>query len=206
MPPDASETFHPVIPPDRNSSVPTRQVAPATRGSPDHEGPTMPSRDRWIPLGGAVRPACLVRTAPHAASVRLRHSHLLPMRVLPPRCNAQRAPGTLVVPGAHSHARGHKGRAGKARKLGPELRTADTVQIQRGVNRGSLVPLLRTSEQILLQLAIDSRWNGCRVGAKGQPATLSGRAVCIARCGLWTWRPPSSASGAAMSCTRCHHD
>jgi hypothetical protein len=187
MPPDASETFHPVIPPGRNSSVPTRQVAPVTRGSPDHEGPTMPSRDRWIPLGGAVRPACLVRTSPHAASVRLRHSHLPPLRILPPRCIVQRAPGTLVVPGAHSHARGHMGRAGKPRKLGPELRAADTVLIQRGVNRGNL-PLILTSEQILilLQISIDTLCNGCRVGAKGQPATLSGRAVCIARCGLWT--------------------
>jgi hypothetical protein len=58
----------------------------------------------------------------------------------------------------------------------------------------------------LLQLAIDALWNGCRVGGKGQTATLSGRAVCIARCGLWTWVPPSSVSGAAMSCTRCHLD
>jgi hypothetical protein len=144
-------------------------------------------------------------TAPHAASIRLRHSHWLPLRVLPPLCIAQRAPGTLVVSGAHSRPRRHMGRIGKPRKIGPELRAADTAHIQRGVHRGSL-PLLLTSEQILLQLAIDTRWNGCRVGAKGQPATLSGRAVCIARCGLWTWVPPASASGAATSCTLCHHD
>jgi hypothetical protein len=81
----------------------------------------MPSRDRWIPLGGAVRLAYLVRTAPHAASIRLHHSHLLPLRVLPPRCIVQRVPGTLVVPGAHSRARGHMGRAGKPRKLWTEL-------------------------------------------------------------------------------------
>jgi predicted ATPase len=33
---------------------------------------------------------------------------------------------------------------------------------------------------------IDTLWNGCKVGSEVQPATLSGRAVCIARCGLWT--------------------
>jgi hypothetical protein len=61
--------------------------------------------------------------------------------------------------------------------------------------------ILDSQPTALLQLAIDTPWNGYRVGAKEQPATRSEGTVCIARCGLWTWVPPSSASGATMSCT-----